>query len=122
MSETREFEREYDNERKSQFLWFSDVTPNSEIHKLIKNCSTDDLMHIFDLGYRYALIKTEQKIQDLDNISSFKSFNELKNDLINDINQKIDISFTSNINGHTDKSKSSIRMQEFNNIYRKTRE
>lgn len=106
-------EREYDNERKSQFLWFSEVTPSSEIHKLLKNCSTDEMMNFFDMGFRYAMLKIHNCVNELENSNSFNDYPELNENLKNNIKQRVDASFTLNINSHTDPTNSKIRKRDF---------
>jgi hypothetical protein len=111
-------EREYDNERKSQFLWFSEITPSSEIHKLLKNCSTDEMMHFFDMGFRYAMLKIQNSVNELDNSNCFNNYHELKENLKNDIRQRVEASFTLNINSHTDHTNSKIRKRDFHQTYK----
>jgi hypothetical protein len=102
-----QLELDYDNQRKALFLWLANITPSSQVNEIIKDCTTDDLMHIFDIGYRHACTQIQYLIKR-DGSSKFKSahMQEL-------LDEQIFASFSLGRQGHTDQEKNKLRQKQF---------
>jgi hypothetical protein len=104
---TLQLELEYDNQRKALFLWLANITPSSQVNEPIKNCSTDDLMHIFDMGYRHACMQIKHQFS----LVGSSNFNSLH---MQELLDKIVLtSFSLGRQGHTDQEKNQLRRNQF---------
>ena len=113
-SNLSQLELEYDNQRKALFLWLANITPSSQVNENLKVCTTDDLMHIFDIGYRHACTQIQHQIKR-DGSSQFNSahMQEL-------LDGQILASFSLGRQGHTDQEKNQLRKKLFQQFIAKS--
>jgi len=106
----RQRELAYDNHRKALFLWLADITPSSQVNEHLKDCTTDEVMHFFDMGYRHACTQIQQAIK------MHGAGPQQADRLLHTLDELILASFSLGRQGHTDRDKNlwrKVRFEEF---------